>query len=156
MKPYYLLFTCALLISTVLPGFAQKVDYRTFEVIAKSGNISIVVKDSDYRMLVGSINKPKTVFLLGYSKEQATLKIKRLIRICGDDKYIKEKRRIFFCGNVLHCSVKDKDGQEQYTFVREDDELKFVLEKRDLLVINEDLDNLLQATDTLKVEEICK
>jgi len=156
MKPLSLLFTCALLISTALPALAQKVDYRTFDVIAKSGNIFIVVKDSDYRMLVGSINKPKTVFLLGYSKEQASLKIKRLIRICGEDKYIKENRRIFFCGNVLHCYVKDKEGQEQYTFVREDDELKFVLEKRDLLVIKEDLDNLLQTTDTLKVEEICK
>ena len=107
-------------------------------------------------MVVGSLIKPKTVFLLGYSKEQASLKIKRLIRICGDDKYIKENRRVFFCGIVLHCSVKDKDGHEQYTFVREDEELKFVLEKEDLLVIKEDLDNLLQATDTLKVEEICK
>lgn len=143
MKPYYLLFTCALLISTALPAFAQKVDYRTFEVIAKSGNISIVVKDSDYRMIVGSINKPKTVFLLGYSIEQASLKIKRLIRICGDDRYIKENRRIFFCGNVLHCSVKDKDGQEQYMFVKEEDGVKFVIEEGVLSAINAVLDNQL-------------
>ena len=145
MKPYYLLFTCALLISIAFPAFAQKVDYRTFDVIAKSGNISIVVKDSDYRMVVGSIIKPKTVFLLGYSKEQASLKIKRLIRICGDDRYIKENRRIFFCGNVLHCSVKDKDGHEQYTFIREDDEEKFVLEKNDLFATKDALDNSLHA-----------
>lgn len=113
MKPLSLLFTCALLISTALPAIAQKVDYRTFEVIAKSGNISIVVKDNDYRMVVGSINKPKTVFLLGYSKEQASLKIRRLIRICEND---------------------------QYTFVREEGAVKFVLKRGDLLVIREALE----------------
>ena len=137
MKPLYLLLTCALLISIACPGFAQKVDYKTFDVIAKSGNISIVVKDNDYRMVVGSLNKPKTVFLLGYSKEQALLKMKRLIRICENDQYTKENRRISFCGIVLHCSVKEKDGQEQYTFVREDDEVKFAIDKEGLIEIKE-------------------
>ena len=79
MKPFYLLFTCALLISIASPGFAQKVDYKTFDVIAKRGNVSIVEKDNDYRIVVGLLNKPRTVFLLDYSKEQALLKIKRLI-----------------------------------------------------------------------------
>lgn len=140
MKPLYLLFTCALLISIACPGFSQKVDYKTFDVIAKSGNVSIVVKDNDYRMVVGSLKKPKTVFLLGYSKEQASLKIKRLIRICENDKYTKNNRRISFCGCVLHCSVKEKGGQEQYTFVREEGAVKFVLKRGDLLVIREALE----------------
>ena len=143
MKSIYLLFTCALLVSLTCPGLAQKVDYKTFDEIAKSGNVSIVVKDNDYRMVVGSLNKPKTVFLLGYSKEQALLKIKRLIKICENDQYTKENRRLSFYGIVLHCSVKDKDGQEQYTFIREDDEVNFVLKEGDLLVVNEALSTFL-------------
>ena len=128
MKPLYLLFICALLISIVCPGFAQKVDYKTFDVIAKSGNVSILVKDKDYRMVVGSLNNPKTVFLLGYSKEHALLKIKRLIRTCEDDQYTKDNRQISFWGTALHCSVKVKDGK-QYKFVREDDQEKSVLKQ---------------------------
>ena len=140
MKPLYLLFTCALLISISCPGFAQKVDYKSFDVIAKSGNVSIVVKDNDYRMVVGSLNKPKTVFLLGYSKEHALLKVKRLIRTCENDKYTKDNRQITFCGTALHCSVKDKGGQERYSFVREEDYVKFAIDKKGLIEIKETLE----------------
>ena len=140
MKPFNLIFACALLILIACPGFAQRLDYKTFDVIAKSGNVSILVKDKDYRMVVGSLNKPKTVFLLGYSKEHALLKVKRLIRTCENDKYTKDKRQISFCGTALHCSVKNKSGQEHYMFVREDDEVKFALNKDDLLVIEEVLE----------------
>lgn len=141
MKPYYLLFTCALLISIALPALAQKVDYRTFDVIAKSGNISIVVKDSDYRMVVGSLIKPKTVFLLGYSKEQAALKIKRLIKICENENYVKKNRRVTFCTIGIHLSVKEKDGKEWYTIVREDDGAKFIIVKEALQSVKEILEN---------------
>lgn len=40
-----------------------------YDVIAKAGNVTVLVKDNDYRMVVGSLKKPKATFLLGYSKE---------------------------------------------------------------------------------------
>ena len=130
MKPILLALT--LLIATAIPGFAQKVDYRTFDVVARSGNIAVVVKDNDYRMVVGSLIKPKTVFLLGYSKEQAALKIKRLIKICENENYVKKDSRVSFCTVVLHLSLKEKDGKERYTIVREDDGTKFIIVKEAL------------------------
>ena len=135
------LLVLPLLLATVLPGFAQKVDYRTFDVVARSGNVAVVVKDNDYRMVVGSLIKPKTVFLLGYSKEQAALKIKRLIKICENENYIKKNRRVTFCTVVLHLSSKEKGGKEWYTIVREDDGAKFVIVKEALQSVKGVLEN---------------
>ena len=88
-------------------------------------------------MVVGSINKSKIVFLLGYSLEQVSQRIEQFIKTCRDDNYIKEKRSINFCGNVLRCSVTDYGGQKQYTFVMEDDDVKFVIFDDDLNIIKE-------------------
>jgi len=89
---------------------------------------------------VGSINKPKTVFMLGYSQEQVYQKLKQFIRNCKDDKYNKENRRVSFCGIVLRCFMTYVDGHEQYTFVVEDDNVKFVVEENDILVVIEAMD----------------
>lgn len=64
---------------SAITSLAQKADYTKYEVIAQTNDVAIVVKDNDYRMVVGPLKKPKTVFLLGYSKEQAAQRLQQFI-----------------------------------------------------------------------------
>ena len=61
------------LILNTVSMFAQKtIDFTTYDVVAKAGDVTIIVKDNDWRMVVGSVKKPKMNMQFGYSKEQAT------------------------------------------------------------------------------------
>lgn len=77
--------------------------------------------------------------------EQVSQRIEQFIKLCRDENYIKEKRRINFCGNVLRCSVTEYGGKKQYNYVREDDGVKFVLEDDDLTSIKDSLAGLLPS-----------
>lgn len=131
-----LLVGLTILIVSITTAFSQnKVDYNTYDVIANSGNITVVAKEKDYRMIVGPIKKPTTVFLLGYSNEFAKNKIERLLTVCGNKKHSKKNRDISFCGIPLHYSVIGNGNAEQYSFVGDLDNVKFVLTKEDILSI---------------------
>lgn len=56
------------------------VDYAEFEVLGRRGDVTMVVKDDDYRMVVGKMKKPGAVLLLGYSREQAQQRFLKLLR----------------------------------------------------------------------------
>ena len=127
-----LLLISSILISTFMSAFAQKVDYTKYDVLAKSGNVSIVVKDSDYRMVVGSLANPNKVFLLGYSKEQASQRFEDLLKSADNDNYTRTNRQISFCGVGLLLSIKGTGDNEQYTFIEEGKLTKFLLTKTDL------------------------
>ena len=93
MKIRNLLLIFALFIFSSISIFAQqKKDYTTYNVVAKSGNIHIVAKKDDYRMVIGTLKKPMMLFLLGYTKEQAALRFNRFVEICEDKKYTKKNR----------------------------------------------------------------
>lgn len=137
-----LLVGLTILIVSITTAFSQnKVDYNTYDVIANSGNITVVAKEKDYRMIVGPIKKPTAVFLLGYSKEFAENKFERLLTVCGNDKHSKKNRDISFCGIPLHYSVIGEGDAEQYSFVGDLDKVKFVLAKKDILEIQKQLEN---------------
>lgn len=114
-----LLTISVILISAVVSAFAQKVDYTKYQVLAKSGNVSVVVKDSDYRMVVGSLTQPKKVFLLGYSKEQAAQRFEHLLEVADNDNYTRTNRQITVCGVGLLLTIKGTGDDERYTFVEE-------------------------------------
>lgn len=128
-----LLLISSIIISTFMSAFAQKVDYTKYEVLAKSGNISVVVKDNDYRMVVGSLAQPKTVFLLGYSKEQATQRFEDLLKAADNDYYTRTNRQICFCAVGLLLTIEGTGDNERYRFVEEGKFTRFVLNITDLL-----------------------
>lgn len=69
-----------MLVTMVVTALAQKtIDFTTYDVVAKAGDVTIIVKDNDYRMVVGSLKKPKLNMVMGYSKEQAASKIDRIL-----------------------------------------------------------------------------
>lgn len=114
----------------VVTVFAQKtIDYTTYDVIAKASNVTVLVKDNDYRMVVGSLKKPKATFLLGYTKEQVVQKFERVLEITGNENYSKDDRQINFCGIVLHFTAKGSGDKERYGYAKDGEKIGFDLSR---------------------------
>lgn len=128
-----LIVTIALILLSTIISFAQKTDYTTYNVIAQTKDISIVVKDNDYRMVVGQLKKPKTVFFLGYSKEQAAQRFHHLLEQADNKSYSSNYRQIRFCGANLQMMVNDTKADDAiYDFVIGDSSVKYTLNKSDI------------------------
>lgn len=129
------LLLCAIMIAlSAITSFAQKADYTKFTVLAQTNDVSIVVKGSDYRMVVGPLRKPKTVFLLGYSKEQAAQKLQQFIEQADNKSYSKKNRQVTFCGvNLLLTAMDSKAEDVIYEILREDRNVRFRLNKSSLV-----------------------
>ena len=116
-----------------LSMFAQKtINYTTYDVIAKAGNVTVLVKDNDYRMVVGSLKKPKITFLLGYTNEQAAQKFERLLEITGYENYSRDDRQFNFCGVGFHLAIKGSGDKERYYFAKDGEKIGFDLSKSEI------------------------
>ena len=119
---------------SAITSLAQKADYTKYDVIAQANDVSIVVKGSDYRMVVGPLRKPKTVFLLGYSKEQAAQRLQQFIEQADNKNYSKKNRPVTFCGvNLLLIAMDSKADDVIYEILREDGNVRFRLNKSSLV-----------------------
>lgn len=137
-----LLFVSIILITVVVSVLAQKIDYTTYDVIAKTQNVTIIVKNNDYRMVIGSLKKPKTSFLLGNSAEQVKQYIDKLTETIERDQHIREKRMILFCGVPLSFSARGTGKNVRYCFQRIDNSLKFELKVADVKAITQCIETL--------------
>ena len=136
------LLLTTLLVIISLSMFAQKtIDYTTYDVIAKVSNVTIVVKDNDYRMVIGPLKKSKATFLLGYNKEQAVQKFERLLEIINDENYSKSDRVINFCGLGVRLTIKGSADKERYTFSMDGENVRSLLAKEDINAIKETIRN---------------
>ena len=107
------LILCAIMIAlSAITSFAQKADYTKYTVLAQTDDVSIVVKGRDYRMVVGPLKKPKTVFLLGYSKEQAAQRLQQFIEQADNKNYSKKNRPVTFCGVNLQLTSVDSKAED--------------------------------------------
>ena len=131
------LLLCIIMIAlSAITSLAQKADYTKYDVIAQANDVSIVVKGCDYRMVVGPLKKPKTVFLLGYSKEQAAQRLKQFIEQADNKSYSKKNRQVTFCGvNLLLTAMDPKADDVIYEILREDSNVRFRLNKSSLVSV---------------------
>lgn len=137
MKIRNLLLIFALFIFSSISIFAQqKKDYTTYDVVAKSGNIHIVAKKDDYRMVLGTLKKPKMVFMLGYTIDQATLRFNRFVEICEDKKYTKKNRQESSCGVDFFLTTENLGNQRRYVLVKNSDKVKCILINDDILNVD--------------------
>lgn len=128
-----LLLCVIVIVLSAITLFAQKTDYTKYDVIAQANEVSIVVKDNDYRMVVGQLKKPKTVFFLGYSKDQAAQRFHHLLEQADNKSYSSNYRQIKFCGANLQMMVTDPKADDAiYDFVMGDSSVKFTLNKSDI------------------------
>lgn len=131
-----LLLSVVMIALSAITSFAQKADYTKYDVIVQTNDVSIVVKDNDYRMVVGPLKKPKTVFLLGYSKEQAAQRLQQFIEQADNKNYSKKNRPVTFCGvNLLLTAMDSKAEDVIYEILREDRNVRFRLNKSSLVSV---------------------
>lgn len=116
--------------------------HKGYDVVAQKGNVTVITKDNDWRMIVGSLKKPKQIFLLGYSKEQAANSIDRIIEIGRDDRYTKKNRNISLYGISMRITITGSGNSENYQFVTDVSKVKFSLTFKDCNVIKAAIDNL--------------
>ena len=128
-----LIVTVTILLLSTLASFAQKTDYTKYNVIAQTKDVIVIVKDNDYRMVVGQLKKPKTVFFLGYSKDQAAQRFHHLLEQADNKSYSSNYRQIRFCSANLQMTVTDTKADDAiYDFVIGDSSVKFTLNKSDI------------------------
>lgn len=128
------LLLCVIMIAlSAITLFAQKADYTKYDVIAQTNDVTIVVKGSDYRMVVGPLKKPKTVFLLGHSKDQVAQRFKLLLEQVDNKSYSNKNRQVSFCGADLRLTVADSKAEDvKYDIVRKDNNVKYRMNKSDI------------------------
>lgn len=85
MKKFVSLLVLFLTATTI--SFVQQVDYTAFNVVVKTKDVTVVVKDNNRMMIVGSLKKPKLEFHLGNNNEHAVGVIDRLLEMCSNEKY---------------------------------------------------------------------
>ena len=120
-----------LVLVTSITTFAQKTtDFTTYDVVAKAGDVTIIVKDNDYRMVVGSLRTPKLNMVMGYSKEQAASKIDRMLDFTNE-KYTKKARNVSVCGVMFLLNITGEGNSEKYHFTAVDKKGKFDLSVSD-------------------------
>ena len=110
---------------------AQTTDLTTYDVVAKSGNVSIIVKDNDYHMIVGSTKKPKLNMTMGYSKENALSFIDYILDFSNDD-YTKKNRNVSMYGVMFLLTITSQGEHETFHFVEPGKKVKFALSTKDL------------------------
>ena len=115
-----------LLLLSSLSMAAQKIDYTTYNVVAKAGDVIVLEKDNDYRMIVGSLKKPKLNMVMGYTKEQAISKIDRILNFSNEG-YTKKDRNVSVCGVMCLLTITGEGNNENYHFVAGDKKAKFDL-----------------------------
>ena len=111
--------------------FAQKtIDFTTYDVVAKAGVVAIIVKDNDWRMVVGSLKKPKINMPFGYSKDLAISRIDRILDFSKDG-YSKKDRNVSVGGVFFQLTITGEGENEMYHFVSVDSKGKFDLSAKD-------------------------
>ncbi len=110
---------------------AQTTNLTTYDVVAKSGNVSIIVKDNDYHIIVGSTKKPKLNMTMGYSKENALSFIDYILDFSNDD-YTKKNRNVSLYGVMFLLTITGQGDNETFHFVEPGKKVKFAFSTKDL------------------------
>ena len=119
--------------------FAQGIDFTTYDVLAKCGDVTVVVKNNDYRMVVGPLKRSTTSFMLGNTKDQAEEAIDKLIEVIEKDQIIRERRTILFCGVPLNFYAVGSGKKVRYLFQRTDSSVKIEITVTDCQTLKQSL-----------------
>ena len=120
--------------------FAQTTGFTTCDIVAKAGNVSIIVKDNDYRMIVGTTKKPKLNMTMGFSKEQAISFVDRIIDFSSED-YTKKNRNVSLYGMMFFLTITGQGENETFHFVEPGKKVKFALSTKDLNQFKKAIEN---------------
>lgn len=103
-------------------------------MVAKVGDVTVIVKDNDYRMVVGSLKKPRLNMVMGNTKELAASKLDRILDF-SKESYTKKNRNVSVCGVMFILNITGKGEKETYCFEVSDLKEKFDLSRAAILSI---------------------
>lgn len=119
-------------------NFAQPVDFSTYERVIRRGNVSVVQRGNEYRMIVGSLKKPRICLLLGMSADLAAYHVEHICpRRTNEGFYRNGKRLVSFCGEIFTLSVSGKGEHQTYLFRKLNESPRFSLSSTDISAIKE-------------------
>ena len=119
---------------------AQTTDLTTYDVVAKSGNVSIIVKDNDYHMIIGSTKKPKLNMTMGYSKENAISFIDYILDFSKDN-YTKKNRNVSLYGVMFFLTITGQGENETLHFMEPGKKVKFALSTKDCIQFKKSIED---------------
>lgn len=130
MKNWVLLM--AVLLTASFNAFGQGVDFSTYELVAKQGNVSIIAGNNEYRLIVGSTKKPKASLFLGVHPEAAAAQLER-ISVQGKKENPSGEERVFLlCGEPFSMKTSGADSLMVYSFRAVNGPAKFSLSEKDV------------------------
>lgn len=135
-----LLMVFVLILNAVSMLAQNTIDFASYDKVGKTGDVTIIVKDNDYRMVVGTLKKPKHNMVMGYTKEQATSKIDRILDFSYES-YTKKDRNVSVCGVMFLLNITGESDNENYYFVAVDKKVMFKLSVKDCNELKESILN---------------
>lgn len=102
-----------------LVAFGQEVDFSTYERVVTRGKVTIVCLNHEYRMIVGSLKKPRMSLLLGDAPELAIGNLNRIIVFTKNRPEAepeKTKVSFTFCGELFVLSFSGPESNRVIVF----------------------------------------
>lgn len=98
-----------------IAAYGQEVDFSTYNQLIKRGKVTIVCQKDEYRMIVGSLKKPKISMLIGTSPETAVGSLDNLLRKGKDETVVTRGETIGFGGVRFSLTVSGPVENRQFS-----------------------------------------
>ncbi len=113
-------------------AYGQEVDFSLYELVAQRGKISVVTQDGEYRMIVGSLKRPKAALLLGMMPEMAAAQLDHIVAMGTSESYIRQRRSVLFCGETFFFRVSGNGENRCYSFKGLNNAARFSIDEDDI------------------------
>lgn len=121
---------------TSLIAFGQEVDFSTYDRVITRGKVTIACHNQEYRMIVGSLKKPRMSLLLGDAPALAVGNLNRIfdfIKTQPDTESGKTVVSSVFCGELFSLSISGPDSNRVVSFNGTNTPARFSLSMADLI-----------------------
>ncbi len=121
--------------------FGREGSFATYELVARRGNVSVVTRNGEYRMLVGVGRRPHRSLLLGTTPETAASQIDYIAEMGADENYTSRDRIVPLCGECFFLNVSGRKDAKHYSFRGIDRRIRFELSEEEVRELREEILN---------------
>ncbi len=121
--------------------FGREGSFATYELVARRGNVSLVTKGGEYRMLVGIGRRPHRSLLLGTTPETAASQFNRISEMGSNENYTNRRRMVPLCGEIFFLTVSGHKDAKHYSFRGIDRRIRFELSEEEVRELREEILN---------------
>ena len=125
-----------------LMAFGQEVDISTYDRVITKGKVTIVCHKQEYRMIVGSLKKPRMSLLLGDAPELAVGNLNRIIEFVNNQSKAESegtKVSYVFCGELFALSISGPESNRVIVFEGMNSPARFSLHVLDVKAMKQEI-----------------